>query len=106
MIISVYESERKLDSYDLGELITSDFVESFSFLIGRSNECRILLPDKKVSRNHCEVIYKSKKWFLSKTSKYSDLSFNGKQIDEIEVTGDGVLLIGPYELKIQIPEKK
>ena len=43
---------------------------------------------------------------LSKTSKYSDLSFNGKQIDEIEVTGDGVLLIGPYEQKIQIPEKK
>ena len=85
MIITVYQNEIKLDTYNLGDLVSSNYVENFTFLIGRSSECRIILEDKKVSRNHCEVSYRGGKWFLSRISKFSEVIMSGESIEEIEL---------------------
>ena len=105
MIINVYQSDNKLESYNLADLISSDYVESFSFLVGRSSECRIVLPDQKVSRSHCEILYKNKKWYLNKISKYADVKIDGKDINEAELIKNCSVSIGPYDLQIEMPEK-
>lgn len=98
MIISVYQNDKKLDTYNLGELISSEYIENFTFLIGRSKECRVTLDDKKVSRNHCEVIFKNGKWFLNKVSNYSEVLVNGNSIQELELIPGISAHIGPYQL--------
>ena len=101
MIINVYQNNQKLESSNLSDLVSSDFVENFTFLIGRSNECRIVLPDKKVSRNHCEIKYANRKWRLRKISNFSEVIFNGKNIDEIELRANSFVEIGPYKLEFE-----
>jgi len=101
VIISVYQSDKKLDTYNLGDLISSDYVESFTFLIGRSSECRVTLEDKLVSRNHCEIIYENGKWSLRRVSKYSEVIVNGSSVDKIELLPSAVAKIGPYELMFE-----
>ena len=90
MIINVYQNDQKLEVFDLGDLISSDFVDHFTFLVGRSDECRIQLPDKKVSRNHCEVLYKNKKWSVKKNAKFAELNLNGHAINESEIKNGDV----------------
>jgi pSer/pThr/pTyr-binding forkhead associated (FHA) protein len=103
VIITVYQNEVKLDTYNLGDLVSSNYVENFTFLIGRSSECRIILEDKKVSRNHCEVSFRGGKWILSRISKFSEVMLSGESIDEIELKESMNINISSYVLSFDLP---
>ena len=106
MIINVYLNNKKVNSHDLNELIESDYVENFSFLIGRSSDCRVQLEDKQVSRNHCELIFSKKSWTLKKMSPFASILFEGRDVSEINLQTGHQVEIAPYMLEFDFQKQE
>ncbi|NOT48790.1 MAG: FHA domain-containing protein, partial [Acidobacteria bacterium] len=52
-----------------------------SILIGRLEECEIVLDHKSVSRIHATIIYRNSKYFLINLSSSNILTVNGRRLE-------------------------
>jgi len=75
-------------------------ISSHRVVLGRSDSCDVALPGEGLSRQHCRLDKRGKRWMLS------DLSKHGTYVDDVRVTkqllsvGD-VFMVGPYSVLVQ-----
>jgi len=76
----------------------------WSFLIGRSSECEIVLDDRKVSREHAKLTCDQGVWTIEKMSDTSDVFINGKSILKHELVQGDMINLGHYVLNVLMDE--
>lgn len=57
-------------------------------VLGRSKECDVLVPDEKVSRRHCSIIFEDGKWYVSDLGSRNGTFLNELRVER-EVLSDG-----------------
>ncbi|MEZ6187463.1 MAG: FHA domain-containing protein [Planctomycetota bacterium] len=68
------------------------------FTIGRSEDCSLSIPSKRVSRQHTEVSWRSGLPVLRNVSSTNQTKVNGRSIKEHELRDGDEIQIGPYEM--------
>ncbi|MBT7608751.1 MAG: FHA domain-containing protein [Bacteriovoracaceae bacterium] len=96
MKLSVFKNNTHLDEVDLSSEIIGLDDSEISFYIGRSEDCHIHLDDKKVSREHARISFKSGSWKINQVSGFGGLIINGVLTDSKELNNGDVVTIGPY----------
>ncbi len=105
MQLTVSKSGNTLGNYDFSELISVS--DNITFLIGRSVDCHVVIDDKKISRNHIEIEYDSKDFFVKVNSQVPLPFINGSPINGKKVIEDkDLLLIGDYTIEFNLPLKE
>ncbi|MBT3584230.1 MAG: FHA domain-containing protein [Halobacteriovoraceae bacterium] len=103
MKLSVFKDNLPVQEIDLGLEIEGNDNSQLTFLIGRSEECHIVLEDKMVSREHAEVVFDGSEWKIVKAAEFGQLIINGSLLeDKVLNTGD-MISIGPYLLNVFVP---
>ena len=85
-------------------LLAGEQQARWSFLIGRSPECEIVLDDRKVSREHAKVTCDKGVWIIEKTSDNGDIFINGKNVARQELVQGDMINLGYYVLNISMDE--
>ena len=65
-----------------------------TFKIGRGKECDLQIKDKHVSRNHVEVIFDGKNWWVKDLGSFNGTFLNGSRISKVELEGKAELELG------------
>jgi len=74
------------------------------FLIGRSDQCHIVLDDVKVSREHAQLCFKNNTWTLQSLSSFGSVLVNGNNITLCELKNGDLITISNYILNLNIQE--
>jgi pSer/pThr/pTyr-binding forkhead associated (FHA) protein len=73
---------------------------AWSFLIGRSSECEIVIDDRKVSREHVKITCDKGIWVIEKISDIGDVVVNGNNIEKKDLSHGDMISLGSYVLNI------
>lgn len=76
-------------------------------LIGRANDCDLVIPDRKVSRYHLKIIPSNNSVVIQDLDSTNGVYVNGKQILKEEQPQHGdTILIGETFLTVALPKRK
>lgn len=64
-------------------------IDDEAFIIGRGNDCHIVLPERQVSRHHVKIIYDNGRYVLHDLGSKNGTHLNGEQITDTAVLQDG-----------------
>ncbi len=92
-------------SIDLSKEVEGLGDESTTFFVGRADYCHIYIPDKSISREHLEIIYRNKGWSFRCLSEFSPVLLNGVQTLEGKLKNGDIIQIGQYQMAINLQEK-
>ena len=67
-------------------------------LIGRSENCQIIIPDPSVSRKHARIRFANNAWFIQDQNSSSGTFVNGKQVQSIRLRTGDVIRLGKTEI--------
>jgi transcriptional regulator with GAF, ATPase, and Fis domain len=68
--------------------------------IGRANANRIVIPDAKCSRHHCEIFFSEGRWSVRDLDSRNGVLINGAPVDgEAKLEPEQVLVVGSCEIK-------
>jgi general secretion pathway protein A len=73
-------------------------------LIGRSEHNDICLPSPYLSRHHSVIVGTPEGYYVVDLNSVNGLSLNGRLIQRAVLGDQDMLVIGPFRLKVQIPE--
>jgi pSer/pThr/pTyr-binding forkhead associated (FHA) protein len=73
-------------------------------LVGRSEHNDICLPNAYLSRHHAAIVGTPEGYYLVDLNSANGVTLNGRRIERAVLCDQDVLTIGPFRLKIQIPE--
>ena len=73
-------------------------------LIGRSEHNDVCLPSPYLSRHHAVVIGTPRGYYVVDLNSVNGLVINGEQVDRAILCDEDVLGLGPFRMKVQIPE--
>ena len=79
---------------------------SSDVLVGRGDDCAIRLDDKAVSRNHAVFRKTADGIEIEKKSEFAPILVNGVDCARKPLKHGDVIDIGPYRVKVTIPEPK
>lgn len=80
---------------------------SFPVIIGRLENCNIFINDKRVSRNHAQIIEKDGNFYLQDMGSANGTFYKGQRINKmIELLHGDSFLIVDYEYRVEIPNKQ
>jgi len=104
--INIYKNENLSQEVDLGLEVKDNQGEELVFLVGRSDECHIVLDDIKISREHAKIVYSNEKWEIKRLSGFGNILVNGNMIDSCELKNGDIANISNYVLNfsLSIPE--
>ena len=71
---------------------------SADMLIGRSENCQIIIPDPSVSRKHARIRFANNAWFIQDQNSSSGTIVNGKQVQSIRLRTGDVIRLGKTEI--------
>jgi len=75
-------------------------------LLGRSEECHIVIPDRAVSRRHARVFQRDGKWLVEDAGSRGGTRLNGAPVDQATAIGSGdEIAIGQSVVTVQGKEK-
>jgi sigma-B regulation protein RsbU (phosphoserine phosphatase) len=75
-------------------------------LLGRSEECHVVIPDRAVSRRHARLFQRDGKWFVEDAGSRGGTRLNGSPVDAPTPVGPGdEIAIGQSTLTIQGKER-
>ena len=86
-----------------GKVITTRNVGQRT-LIGRSEHNDVCLPSPKLSRHHAVIVGTPEGYFLVDLNSINGVLLNGRRIERAILCDEDVLVIGPFRLKVQVPE--
>jgi type II secretory pathway predicted ATPase ExeA len=72
--------------------------------IGRSGHNDICLPSPYVSRHHAVIVGTPHGYYVVDLNSVNGVSLNGQRIERSALFDDDVLGLGPFRLKLQVPE--
>jgi type II secretory pathway predicted ATPase ExeA len=73
-------------------------------LIGRSEDNDVCLPSPYLSRHHAVIVSTPEGYYLVDLNSVNGVLLNGRQIERTVLCDDDVLAMGPFRLKVQVPE--
>jgi phosphoserine phosphatase RsbU/P len=75
-------------------------------LLGRSEECHVVIPDRAVSRRHARVFQRDGKWLVEDAGSRGGTRLNGAPVDVATTLGPGdEIAIGQSTLTVQGKER-
>jgi hypothetical protein len=73
-------------------------------LIGRSEHNDLCLPSPYLSRHHAVIVGTPQGYYLVDLNSVNGVLLNGRKIERAVLCDEDVLGIGPFRLKVQVPE--
>lgn len=73
-------------------------------LLGRSEHNDVCLPSPYLSRHHAVIVGTPEGYYVVDLNSVNGLSLNGRAVQRAVLCDQDLLVIGPYRLKVQIPE--
>jgi hypothetical protein len=73
-------------------------------LIGRSQHNDICLPSPYLSRHHAVIVGTPEGYYLVDLNSANGVLLNGQKIERAALCDEDILAIGPFRLKVQVPE--
>jgi hypothetical protein len=73
-------------------------------LIGRSEHNDVCLPSPYLSRHHAVIVGTPEGYYVVDLSSVNGVLLNGQRIERAVLCDEDVLGIGPFRLKVQMPE--
>lgn len=73
-------------------------------LIGRSEHNDVCLPSPYLSRHHAVIVGTPEGYYLVDLNSVNGVLLNGRRIERTVLCDEDVLGMGPFRLKVQIPE--
>jgi pSer/pThr/pTyr-binding forkhead associated (FHA) protein len=73
-------------------------------LLGRSEHNDVCLPSPYLSRHHAVIVGTPEGYYLVDLNSVNGVVLNGRRIERAMLCDQDVLSIGPFRLKVQIPE--
>lgn len=102
MKLSVLKRNQPIQQIDLGkDVLAHDYSETI-FLIGRSEDCHIVLNDKKISREHARVFHNVGKWFIEKTSSENKCEINGEDFNRHKLEHGDVFTVENFSITVDL----
>ncbi len=73
-------------------------------LIGRSEHNDVCLPSPYLSRHHAVIVGTPEGYYVVDLSSVNGLQVNGRAVERAVLCDQDLLAVGPFRLKVQIPE--
>jgi type II secretory pathway predicted ATPase ExeA len=73
-------------------------------LLGRSEHNDVWLPSPYLSRHHAAIVGTPQGYYVVDLNSTNGLQLNGRQVERAVLCDQDVLVIGPFRMKVQIPE--
>ncbi len=73
-------------------------------LLGRSEHNDVCLPSPYLSRHHAVIVGTPEGYYVVDLNSVNGLQLNGRAVQRAVLCDQDLLVIGPYRLKVQIPE--
>jgi type II secretory pathway predicted ATPase ExeA len=73
-------------------------------LLGRSEHNDVCLPSPYLSRHHSVIVGTPQGYYVVDLNSANGLLLNGRQVERAILCDQDVLTIGPFRMKVQIPE--
>jgi type II secretory pathway predicted ATPase ExeA len=73
-------------------------------LIGRSEHNDVCLPSPYLSRHHAVIVGTPEGYYVVDLNSVNGVMLNGRRVERTVLCDEDVLGIGPFRLKVQIPE--
>jgi type II secretory pathway predicted ATPase ExeA len=73
-------------------------------LIGRSEHNDVCLPSPYLGRHHAVIVGTPEGYYLVDLNSVNGVSLNSRRVERTVLCDEDVLAIGPFRLKVQIPE--
>ena len=73
-------------------------------LIGRSEHNDVCLPSPYLSRHHAVIVGTPQGYYVVDLSSVNGLQVNGRPVERAVLCDQDLLAVGPFRLKVQIPE--
>lgn len=73
-------------------------------LLGRSEHNDVWLPSPYLSRHHAVIVGTPQGYYVVDLNSTNGLLLNGKPVERAVLSDQDVLVIGPFRMKVQIPE--
>jgi type II secretory pathway predicted ATPase ExeA len=73
-------------------------------LIGRSSHNDVCLPSPYLSRHHAVIVGTPEGYYLVDLNSVNGVLLNGRRIERAVLCDEDVLAMGPFRLKVQMPE--
>ncbi len=73
-------------------------------LIGRSEHNDVCLPSPYLSRHHAVIVGTPEGYYLVDLNSVNGVLLNGRRIERTVLCDEDILAIGPFRLKVQVPE--
>jgi len=80
-------------------------VQTSEVVLGRHEECDILLPYADVSRRHCRIQQDQDRWFMSDLSSTNGVYVNDIKVAKVELKDGDRLRIGSYNFLVDLSGK-
>jgi type II secretory pathway predicted ATPase ExeA len=105
------EIAQQLDSPPQGYLLVSRGGKTLArvtlaqrTLIGRSEHNDVCLPSPYLSRHHAVIVGTPEGYYLVDLNSVNGILLNGRKIERAVLCDQDVLAMGPFRLKVQVPE--
>jgi type II secretory pathway predicted ATPase ExeA len=73
-------------------------------LLGRSEHNDVWLPSPYLSRHHAVIVGTPQGYYVVDLNSTNGLALNGRQVERAVLCDQDVLSIGPFRMKVQVPE--
>jgi pSer/pThr/pTyr-binding forkhead associated (FHA) protein len=73
-------------------------------LLGRSEHNDVCLPSPYLSRHHAVIVGTPEGYYLVDLNSVNGVVLNGRRVERAALCDQDILSIGPFRLKIQIPD--
>jgi type II secretory pathway predicted ATPase ExeA len=73
-------------------------------LVGRSEHNDACLPSPYLSRHHAVIVGTPEGYYVVDLNSMNGIALNGRRIDRAVLCDQDVLAVGPFRIKVQIPE--
>jgi pSer/pThr/pTyr-binding forkhead associated (FHA) protein/type II secretory pathway predicted ATPase ExeA len=73
-------------------------------LIGRSEHNDVCLPSPYLSRHHGVIVGTPQGYYVMDLNSVNGLTLNGRPVERAVLCDQDLLVVGPFRLKVQIPE--
>jgi type II secretory pathway predicted ATPase ExeA len=73
-------------------------------LIGRSEHNDVCLPSPYLSRHHAVIVGTPQGYYVVDLNSVNGLTLNGRAVERAVLCDQDLLVVGPFRLKVQIPE--
>ena len=87
-----------------GGKVTSRVTLGQRTLIGRSEHNDVCLPSPYLSRHHAVIVGTPEGYYLVDLNSINGVMLNGRRIERAILCDEDVLAMGPFKLKVQMPE--